>query len=78
MKTEGRTSRCARFRARHGSIVCRELLGCDLTSSEGTAHFKENNLLTTVCAVVVRDAAGERGGARTERESKEPREETRP
>jgi C_GCAxxG_C_C family probable redox protein len=47
----------ARFRARHGSIVCRELLGCDLTSTEGTAHFKEKNLLTTVCAVVVRDAA---------------------
>lgn len=47
----------ARFRARHGSIVCRELLGCDLTSPEGTARFKEKDLLTTVCTVVVRDAA---------------------
>jgi C_GCAxxG_C_C family probable redox protein len=32
------------FAARQGTIKCRELLGCDLTSEEGQKQFKELNL----------------------------------
>ena len=34
-----------RFQARHGSYICRELLGgCDLTTKEGQSRFKQNDL----------------------------------
>jgi C_GCAxxG_C_C family probable redox protein len=32
------------FAAQHGSIKCRDLLGCDLTSETGQQYFKDNNL----------------------------------
>ena len=32
------------FYAREGTIKCRELLGCDLSTAEGQAFFKEHNL----------------------------------
>jgi C_GCAxxG_C_C family probable redox protein len=32
------------FAAQNGSIKCRDLLGCDLTSEAGQQHFKDNNL----------------------------------
>ena len=38
------------FSSRHGSCLCRQLLnGCDLTTQEGQAFFKENNYLNTIC-----------------------------
>lgn len=40
-----------RFRSRTGSIVCRELLGCDMNTA------KENELFTTLCPKYVRAAA---------------------
>lgn len=46
-----------RFREKNGSLVCRELLGCDLGSDEGRRDFAERNLHTTICARCVRDAA---------------------
>jgi C_GCAxxG_C_C family probable redox protein len=46
-----------RFRGRHGSLVCRELLGCDLSTPEGFQLAKERKLSDTVCANLVRDAA---------------------
>jgi len=39
----------ARFRERHGSLICRELLGVDIGTSEG--------LFATRCPVFIRDAA---------------------
>jgi C_GCAxxG_C_C family probable redox protein len=45
------------FRARHGSIVCRELLGCDLGTAEGKAEIKAKNHHGTTCTMLVRDAA---------------------
>lgn len=45
------------FIAKHGSVSCRELLSCDLKTSEGQTYFKENNLKTVKCARYVRDAA---------------------
>ena len=45
------------FTARHGSILCRELLGCDVGTEEGRALAKEQNLFDTVCPKLVQDAA---------------------
>lgn len=47
----------ARFKAEHGTLVCRELLGVDIGTPEGMAAAQEKALFTTVCPVYVRDAA---------------------
>ena len=46
-----------RFEARHRSMVCRELLGCDPSTPEGMQTAKERGLFKTVCPQMVRDAA---------------------
>ena len=46
-----------RFKAVHESIVCRELLGCDLNTREGRKAFVDNKLRDTLCTKYVRDAA---------------------
>ncbi|MFH1146890.1 MAG: C-GCAxxG-C-C family protein [Pseudomonadota bacterium] len=46
-----------RFIARNGSISCRELLGCDLSTPEGRSFAKENKLIASVCPAFVRAAA---------------------
>jgi len=46
-----------RFKFRNGSIVCRELLGCDISTPEGRDLAKEKNLFTTLCPKFVQDAA---------------------
>ncbi|HLA84234.1 MAG TPA: C-GCAxxG-C-C family protein [Thermoguttaceae bacterium] len=45
-----------RFTARHGTIVCRELLGCDLSTPEGLQRAVDEKAFTTVCPKFVRDA----------------------
>lgn len=45
------------FKARNGSIVCRELLGCDLGTPEGAKYAKDHKLHSAVCPKLVRDAA---------------------
>ena len=45
------------FEWRHGSVVCRELLGCDISTPEGMEHASRNNLAGTRCPNFVRDAA---------------------
>ncbi len=45
------------FKHRNGSIVCRELLGCDISTPEGLNIAREKKLLTTVCPKYVQDAA---------------------
>ncbi len=45
-----------RFRARAGSIVCRDLLGCDISSPEGRLRAREENLHQTLCSKFVQDA----------------------
>lgn len=47
----------ARFEARNGSIVCKDLLGCDLSTPEGVEKFKALDLIHRVCHKAVRDAA---------------------
>jgi C_GCAxxG_C_C family probable redox protein len=47
----------ARFRERNGSVICRELLGCDIGTEEGKKHAEERNLFKTTCVKMVQDAA---------------------
>ncbi len=46
-----------RFKACHGSLACRDLLGCDLSTAEGQEAARQNNLFATMCPKFVRDAA---------------------
>ncbi len=46
-----------RFKDRNGSLMCTELLGCDLSTPEGMKAMKEQNLHKTKCTKLVRDAA---------------------
>jgi C_GCAxxG_C_C family probable redox protein len=46
-----------RFEALHATIVCRELLGVDLGTSDGREKAARDNLFRTICPVMVRDAA---------------------
>jgi len=45
------------FRSRNGSITCRELLGCDISTPEGMKLAEDNKLFITRCPKFVRDAA---------------------
>lgn len=46
-----------RFSEAHGSVRCRELIGCDLRTPEGQAYFRQNDLLHRTCLLCVRTAA---------------------
>lgn len=45
------------FISLHKSILCKELLGCNIRTSEGQKFFKENNLKEAKCVSYVRDTA---------------------
>ncbi|MHB8157724.1 MAG: C-GCAxxG-C-C family protein, partial [Desulfocucumaceae bacterium] len=47
----------SRFKSINGTVRCKELLGCDLSTPEGRELSKERNLFTTLCPKFVRDAA---------------------
>jgi C_GCAxxG_C_C family probable redox protein len=46
-----------KFRSRNGSIVCRELLGCNISTPDGMKIIREKKLITTLCPKFVQDAA---------------------
>jgi C_GCAxxG_C_C family probable redox protein len=46
-----------KFKAKHKSILCRELLNCDMSTPEGLHNFKDRNLAKTHCERFVKDAA---------------------
>ena len=46
----------ARFKDRHSSIVCKELLGYDLSNPQEGKMAKEKGLFDTLCPQFVRDA----------------------
>lgn len=48
----------AEFASRNDSIICRELLGVDISTPEGLAEAKARNVDTEICANLVRDATG--------------------
>jgi C_GCAxxG_C_C family probable redox protein len=44
------------FSRLHGSINCRDLLGCEIGTPEGMAEAKEKGLFVTICVRFVRDS----------------------
>jgi C_GCAxxG_C_C family probable redox protein len=46
----------AAFKALHGTVSCRELLGVDLSTPEGNREAKERGLFRTLCEAYVADA----------------------
>ena len=46
-----------RFKARNDSVMCKELLGCDITTTEGAKKARENGLFDSVCPKIVPEAA---------------------
>lgn len=46
-----------RFKTLHNSLTCKELLGCDISTSEGVAEARDKKLFTSVCPDFVRDSA---------------------
>ena len=47
-----------RFEDRHKTIVCSELLHCDIATDEGLRHAGEQKLFQTLCPAFVAAAAG--------------------
>ncbi len=45
-----------KFKAKNGSIVCKELLGCDISTPEGEKKFENEDLHNKVCCGLVSDA----------------------
>lgn len=46
-----------RFDDMHGSIRCKDLLKCDLSTTEGSDYASQNHLFDKLCPVFIRDAA---------------------
>jgi C_GCAxxG_C_C family probable redox protein len=46
-----------RFLTFHESLVCKELLGCDISTPEGSQTAKEKKLAATICPKLVKSAA---------------------
>ena len=46
-----------KFKSHNGSIRCKDILGCDLSTPEGRRTAHEKNLLSNVCPKLVQDAA---------------------
>lgn len=46
-----------RFSEKHGTIVCKELLGYDLSVPEDVSIIKEKDLFHTICPTMIADAA---------------------
>ena len=44
-----------RFKARNGSLVCKDLLACDISTAEGHELAREKNVVATTCPKFVRD-----------------------
>jgi len=44
------------FREKHGTLICRELLGIDTSTIEGRKQAMEKNLFRLICDVIVKDA----------------------
>ena len=45
------------FRERHGQLLCRELLSCDISTPQGRQAAHDSGLHDTLCPQLVRDAA---------------------
>ena len=46
-----------RFKARNGSVLCKDLLGCDISRADGMKKAQEDGLFDSVCPKMVREAS---------------------
>ena len=46
-----------RFEEKYGTLLCRELIGCDLSTPAGNQAAAEKKVFTTICPALVREAA---------------------
>ena len=46
-----------RFSKKHGTLNCKELLGCDISTAAGLEQAKEQDMFKSVCPHFVRSAA---------------------
>jgi C_GCAxxG_C_C family probable redox protein len=46
-----------RFEEKHGTILCRELIGCDISTPAGYQAATEKRVFVTICPTLVREAA---------------------
>jgi len=46
-----------RFQQRNNTVVCKELLGCDISTPEGAQKATQEGLFRTICPKLVQDAA---------------------
>ncbi|MFY9154230.1 MAG: C-GCAxxG-C-C family protein [Prolixibacteraceae bacterium] len=44
------------FIAKHGSLMCKKLLGVNISTPEGSAEANERNLFDTICPILVASA----------------------
>ncbi len=47
----------AKFKSSNGSILCNELIDCDISTPEGLTRAREKKLFTTMCPKYIQDAA---------------------
>jgi C_GCAxxG_C_C family probable redox protein len=47
----------ARFQQRNHTVVCKELLGCDISTPQGAQQATKEGLFRTICPKLVQDAA---------------------
>ncbi len=45
------------FKNENGSFICRDLLGCDISTPEGVKYARDNNLFKELCPKMVESAA---------------------
>ncbi|MCL1811669.1 MAG: C-GCAxxG-C-C family protein [Methanomassiliicoccaceae archaeon] len=45
------------FKEKYGEVVCRDILGCDISTPEGKAKFIKDDLFGTICMDAVINAA---------------------
>ena len=46
-----------RFEEKHGTLLCRGLIDCDISTPAGYQSATEKRVFTTICPILVRDAA---------------------
>ena len=46
-----------RFLKKNGSMICKEIIGCDINTPEGIEFFRQNELLDKKCRQCVKNAA---------------------
>lgn len=46
-----------KFKERHGTILCREIIGCDISTPAGLQSARDKKLFTTICPTLVEETA---------------------